>query len=91
MGFRSTYIYDVLKTSNLRSLEDVGFTPRQKKRFFLILYCLKYLKFLYSSQISIKVLSFVNYLDSLTTSIQKNQKLACKITREGREEILTFT
>ena len=44
MDFLSTYIYDVLKTSNLRNLEDAGFTQRQKKLFFLILYCLKYLE-----------------------------------------------
>ena len=44
-------IYDVLKTSNLRHLDDLSKTTsvekatsaqRQKKLFFLILYCLKY-------------------------------------------------
>ena len=44
MDFLSTYIYDVFKTSNLRNLEDVGFTQRQKKLFFLVFYCLKYLE-----------------------------------------------
>ena len=99
-------IYLALRTSDLWRSEDAWFTtswrclwnkvaatptPLQNKLFF-ILFCLKFSEnFKCSAKVSINKWNFVNHYVSLTTLISKNQKLVCRIRREEREEIPTFT